>query len=79
MSDMCPHCGVVLQVDMSEDSDGLTPYHDWPKPLRQLCPGSKQIPRCAESDARLLWSGKPNTLFTGNHRRVTKDATNGIE
>jgi hypothetical protein len=61
---MCPHCGAVVAV-----SDGhLTDYHDWPKPTRQVCPGSKQIPRCAESDARPLWNGKPNLLFAGRGR-----------
>lgn len=59
MADMCPHCGALLDVG----SDGLTPYHDWPKPLRVVCPGSKQNPRRAESDARVLWNGKPNERY----------------
>ncbi len=57
---MCPRCGEVVVL-----KDNLTPYHDWPKPARRVCPGSKQIPRCAESDARPLWNGKPNLLFAG--------------
>lgn len=60
MADMCPHCGEIVTT-----SDGITPYHDWPKPMRKVCPGSKQIPRCAESDARLLWNGKPNDRYEG--------------
>lgn len=56
---MCPHCGAIVQLT---DGD-LTDYHDWPKPTRQVCPGSKQIYRCAESDARPLWNGKRNPHF----------------
>lgn len=47
---MCPHCG--------ETFDGwpeLIPTHDWPKLTRQVCPGSKQIPRNSGSDRRALW------------------------
>jgi hypothetical protein len=36
----CSHCGKPV----NKDADGLTPYHDWPKPTRQVCPGSKQKP-----------------------------------
>ena len=57
---MCPHCGEEVGV-----KNGLTPYHDWPKPTRKVCPGSKQVPRNAESDARPLWNGKPNERFVG--------------
>lgn len=57
---MCPHCGQEVGV-----KGGLTPYHDYPPPLRAVCPGSKQIPRNAESDARLLWNGKRNERFCG--------------
>jgi hypothetical protein len=56
---MCPHCGDLYDVGR----DSLVPYHNWPKPLRQVCPGSKQIPRCAESDARPLWNGERNLHF----------------
>lgn len=52
---MCPHCGEIVPV-----KDGLTTNHDYPKPCRQVCPGSKQIPRCAESDCRPLWNGESN-------------------
>jgi hypothetical protein len=55
MSDMCPHCGKIVTV-----KDGLTPYHNWPVPTRAVCPGSKQNPRCAESDKRPLWNGDLN-------------------
>lgn len=44
---MCPHCGKLVAI-----KDGLTVYHDWPVPTRQVCPGSKQIARCATSDHR---------------------------
>lgn len=57
---MCPHCGEVVGI-----KDGLTVYHDWPKPTRQVCPGSKQNPRNPESDGRPLWNGEPNTRFAG--------------
>lgn len=57
---MCPHCGEIVQI-----KDTLTVYHDWPKPCRAVCPGSKQNPRCAESDGRLLWNGKENPHFKG--------------
>ncbi len=36
---MCPHCAERLAPC------DLTPVHDWPKPLRQVCPGSHQTPR----------------------------------
>ena len=60
MTGMCPHCGEEVEV-----KDSLTAYHDYPKPCRVVCPGSKQHPRNAESDARPLWNGKPNTRFAG--------------
>lgn len=52
---MCPHCGVLVGV-----TNGLTDYHDYPKPLRVICPGAKQNPRYAYSDRRILWNGEPN-------------------
>lgn len=58
---MCPHCGEMFVKDVC----GLVPYHSWPKPTRQVCPGSQQNPRCPESDARPLWSGDPNPHFRG--------------
>lgn len=57
---MCPHCGEEVRLRHS-----LTATHDWPKPTRQVCPGSGQNPRCAESDARPLWNGEPNRRFRG--------------
>lgn len=57
---MCPHCGVL--VITAE----LVPGHDYD---RQRCPGSGQIPRCAESDGRRLWSGKPNAHYYRNRVR----------
>lgn len=55
MTGMCPHCGAIVEVRHS-----LTVTHDYPPPTRQVCPGSGQNPRCAESDARRLWNGQPN-------------------
>ena len=55
---MCPHCGALVVM-----VDNLTPYHDWPKPTRQVCPGSRQNPRYAFSDRRPLWNGERNLLF----------------
>lgn len=54
--EMCPHCGELVTCG----NDGLTPYHDYPKPARAICPGSQQIPRNAISDRRALWNGQPN-------------------
>ena len=57
---MCPHCGEEVGL-----WGGLTATHNWPKPTRQVCPGSGQIARCAESDARPLWNGERNERFVG--------------
>lgn len=46
----CPHCGAKVRV-----GGELTVYHDWPRLTRQVCPGSRQIPR-SEHDHRPLWS-----------------------
>jgi hypothetical protein len=51
---MCPHCGQVFA-----SSAPLIPTHDWPKPCRQVCPGSGQIPRNPETDRRPLWKDLP--------------------
>lgn len=59
---MCPHCGQI--VDLGTVT-GLTGFHSWPMRTRQMCPGSQQNPRCAESDGRLLWNGEPNPHFVG--------------
>lgn len=67
MSDqMCPHCGERLKP-----VGGLIPYHD-NKPFRQVCPGSKQKPRCAESDGRPLWNGEPNPHYYRNQPGWTR-------
>ena len=50
---MCPHCGWCYDADKSDD--GLVPTHDFPKPCRSVCPGSKQTPRNPHSDKRPLW------------------------
>lgn len=52
---MCPHCGELVAT-----SGGLTATHNYPKPTRQVCPGSRQNPRNPESDRRGLWNGEPN-------------------
>lgn len=52
---MCPHCG-----ELFPDAAELIPTHDYPKPCRSVCPGSRQHPRNPESDRRPLWSGNPN-------------------
>lgn len=58
---MCPHCGEILKM-----TGELTPTHDWPKLMRQVCPGSQQNPRNAESDGRPLWNGESNPHFYRN-------------
>ena len=62
---MCPHCGAIVRVA----NGGLTYRHGIDDEHGRTivpCPGSQQNPRCAESDARLLWNGKPNPHFTGS-------------
>lgn len=54
MTLMCPYCGDLCGVG----SDTLTNVH-WLMDA-VVCPGSQQNPRCAQSDARPLWNGKPN-------------------
>jgi len=63
-ANMCPHCGRLVPLD--KDS-GLTSFHYEPTSFvtQQACPGIGQHPRCAESDARPLWNGKPNRRFRG--------------
>ncbi len=56
---MCPHCGELL----SRDPNRLIPTHDYHKPVRAVCPGSGQNPRCAASDGRRLWNGELNPHF----------------
>lgn len=67
MTGMCPHCGEIVAL-----KEGLTKYHDWPRPTRQVCPGSRQIPRNPESDGRPLWNGKSNPHFYKN--RLAEEA-----
>jgi hypothetical protein len=40
----CPHepCGEAFRE--SQIKDGGTPYHDFPKPCRSVCPGAKRLP-----------------------------------
>lgn len=49
---MCPHCGELFM--WKELQMGLIPRHDFPKPCRSVCPGSKQTPRDPK-DKRPLW------------------------
>ena len=46
----CPHCG----WEFFHAVDGLVPTHDFPKPCRMVCPGSRQAPR-STADVRPLW------------------------
>lgn len=55
----CPHCGWAYcpddyKDDSSEGMCRLVPYHSWPYPTKQCCPGSKQHPR-SMADRRSLW------------------------
>lgn len=57
---MCPHCGWKYDPGAVPREGGISAYdlvptHDWPQPCRQVCPGSRQTPRNAESDRRPLW------------------------
>ena len=61
MSGMCPHCGQDVPLTVGH----LTYPHDDPDTGR-TCDGSEQNPRCAESDGRPLWNGKPNLRFYRN-------------
>jgi len=56
MTGMCPHCGEIVPVR------ALTAWH-LERDTQKNCPGSQQIPRCAESDRRRLWNGKPNPHY----------------
>lgn len=54
---MCPHCGELFTyAELHERA--LIPTHDYPRPCRAVCPGSKQHPRNADSDRRPLWNGE---------------------
>lgn len=57
MTGMCPHCGREVKITRSLTTSHMADGH-W-------CPGSRQIPRCAEADARPLWNGQPNRRFKG--------------
>lgn len=37
----CAHCGYTLDLR----ADGLVATHDWPRPCRQVCPGSGKEPK----------------------------------
>ena len=56
MTGMCPHCGELFPIS---DRD-LVPIHYDLRPVRVVCPGTGQIWRNPQSDARPLWSGEPN-------------------
>jgi len=55
MTGMCPHCGRIVRL-----SNGHLTYLHIDESGVGDCPGSRQNPRCAESDRRPLWNGKPN-------------------
>lgn len=48
----CPHCG----ENFSALKNGKIPTHDFPKPCRQVCPGSGESPRKKKS---ALWKNDP--------------------
>lgn len=52
MNMKCPDCGTLFEVDKL--IKGLIPTHDYPKPCRVVCPGSKHSPR-STADGRPLW------------------------
>jgi hypothetical protein len=53
----CPHCGEVFPANRCRDS--LIPTHDFPRPCRAVCPGSRQTPR-GMADRRPLWKDDPD-------------------
>jgi len=42
----CPHCG----EEFSATTGGKIITHDWPRPCRQVCPGSGQLPKQTAAD-----------------------------
>jgi hypothetical protein len=64
---MCPHCGKLVTTP-----GGLTATHDYPPPMRQVCPGSRQNPRNPEGDRRVLWNGEPNPHIAASQRLSPK-------
>lgn len=71
---MCPHCGEIVRLS---EGDWLTATHDWPKPTRQVCPGSQQNPRNPESDGRPLWNGEANPHYYRNKARAASHDDRG--
>ena len=62
MRGMCPYCGKDVKV-----RNGLTVDHYLALVVvGQMCPGSYQHYRNAESDGRPLWNGKSNPRFYRN-------------
>lgn len=53
---MCPNCGKLFKPCKLIPSH----YELYYEILRINCQGSKQIPRCPESDKRPLWNGELN-------------------
>jgi hypothetical protein len=62
----CPHCGFTYNP--RRYGHDLTPVHAYPSPDTE-CPGSKQVPRNAESDFRPLWKDEQPT--TNDQRPTT--------
>lgn len=58
---MCPSCGHLFT---NTSLTRLIPIHV-AEGDSGICAGSEQIPRCAESDRRPLWNGRPNPHFCG--------------
>lgn len=62
MPPQCPHCG----EQFPKLKEGKIPTHDWPRPCRQVCPGSGERPRANADtplykDNRLPPKTDPNT------------------
>lgn len=66
--EMCPHCGEDVRIE-----GGLTVTHDWPRPTRQVCPGSGQYPRCA----RVGWSPVVERRAQPEVRRMSQGPKSG--
>lgn len=49
----CPHCGEAFTALKA----GVIPTHDFPKPCRQVCRGSGQLPRATPETP--LWKDDP--------------------
>jgi hypothetical protein len=44
-SPCCQHCGESFPRSVVDDLGGEIPIHDFPRPCRAVCPGSRKLPR----------------------------------